>query len=77
MTTELAEGKCRVCGCTELAPCIIGGGDGNPAEPCAWFDIGETLCTNPRCIAEFPLETLLTMMRERRAFRTFIEIGTR
>lgn len=73
---EVITERCRVCGCTELRPCI-GGGDGNPVEFCSWFDYEETLCTNLRCIAETPLETLLTMIREKRAFKTFIEIGTR
>lgn len=78
MTTKVVtEGKCRVCGCTELLRCMSPGGDGNPVEMCSWFDLEETLCDNMTCIAVMPLETLLVMVREKRAFKTFIEIGTR
>jgi hypothetical protein len=51
-------GKCRVCGCTDLKPCAIGGGHGNPVEFCWWLDIEHTLCSNPRCIAVTPVSVL-------------------
>jgi hypothetical protein len=76
VTIPHAAGKCRVCGCSELRPCMSEGGDGNPVQFCSWFDLEETLCTNLPCIGATPLETLLKMTREMRAFKTFIEIGT-
>jgi hypothetical protein len=54
-------GKCRVCGCTELNPCMSRGGDGEPIETCAWLDFDHTLCTNLRCVALTPLADLLEM----------------
>ena len=48
--------KCRVCGCTELNPCITDAG-----EPCAWLDFDHTLCSNPQCVARIPLDALLEM----------------
>lgn len=56
MTFE--SGKCRVCGCTDLQPCVVGGGKGNPVEFCLWLDAEHTLCSNPRCIAVTPLSVL-------------------
>lgn len=53
--------KCRVCGCTDLNPCLFGGGDGNPVATCAWVDFDHTLCSNIRCIAVMPLADLLEM----------------
>lgn len=38
-------GRCRICGCTELAACDLGE-DG----PCGWFDGSRTLCDNPDCV---------------------------
>jgi hypothetical protein len=63
MTTMLVEfNKCRVCGCTELNPCLFRiGGLGEPLESCAWFDFDHTLCTNPRCVAAIPLRDLERM----------------
>jgi hypothetical protein len=54
--------KCRVCGCTELQPCLVTypGGVRAP-EPCAWLDPGHTLCSNPRCVALVPLDELIDM----------------
>jgi hypothetical protein len=50
-------GICRVCGCTDDAPCLTGPeGD---FIPCFWVDRANTLCSNPDCIAVTPLETLL------------------
>ena len=39
-------GRCRVCGCTDSAPCIGKGG-----KPCGWVDDQHTLCTHHTCIA--------------------------
>lgn len=60
-------GTCRVCGCTEANPCV--GRYVNPEKgeieqfACAWLDAARTLCTNPRCVAEIPLDELLAMER--------------
>lgn len=58
MTLLVAVERCRICGCTNELPCIWNdiGGDQNI---CDWFDIDHTLCTNPRCIAQIPLDELL------------------
>jgi len=45
--TEVKKGVCRICGCTETTPCIDKEG-----EACMWQDNSETLCSNPKCIAE-------------------------
>jgi len=50
-------GKCRVCGCTEFAPCQLETG-----HPCAWLDSDCTLCTNLRCVAALPIEDLLELV---------------
>ena len=42
-----AGGKCRICGCTDSAPCV----SRSTGATCAWTDRTKTLCTNPRCIA--------------------------
>jgi hypothetical protein len=57
VTTE----KCRVCGCTELNPCLSGGGDGRALTRCRWMDFDHTLCSNFRCVAMIPLDELLEM----------------
>lgn len=53
-------GRCRICGCTELAPChwteIIR--DEETPMVCAWLDFDRTICTNPRCVAVVPLTEL-------------------
>ena len=55
-------GICRVCGCTADRPCV--GRSVNPETSeieevtCSWFDVDRTLCTNPRCIAQVPVEEL-------------------
>jgi hypothetical protein len=54
-------GKCRVCGCTELAPCKLIDRKTGGIYPCAWVDVEKTLCVNPRCVAETPIPELLTM----------------
>jgi hypothetical protein len=57
VTTE----KCRVCGCTDLNPCLSPGGTGGPVTRCVWMDFDHTLCSNLRCIARVPLGELLEM----------------
>lgn len=55
-------GICRVCGCSESAPCVLPSEfDDDPERPltCAWIDPARTLCSNPRCMAVIPLEELL------------------
>jgi hypothetical protein len=67
MTTLLVETeKCRVCGCTELRPCLFSVGQGNPLMPCSWLDLDHTLCTNPRCVGAVPLAELdeMVIMRQ-------------
>ena len=60
--------KCRVCSCTETAPCVIEDQHGR-AITCSWLDFDHTLCTNKRCIAEVPLEVLLELTVMRRPAR--------
>lgn len=61
MTAVVEAGKCRVCGCTDINPCLSDGGDGKPLEACAWLDFDHTLCSNLRCVAVVPLAELLEM----------------
>jgi hypothetical protein len=49
-------GKCRVCGCTDARPCLIG-----DAQTCSWFDKDHTLCDNLDCIAEVTIGELEQM----------------
>lgn len=64
MTTKVVTaGKCRVCGCTDLNPCVSGGGDGNPVMRCAWMDVDHTLCSNFRCIAVIQIDELMAIVR--------------
>jgi hypothetical protein len=44
----MRKGTCRICGCTDSTPCLIGFFD----EPCVWADSTKTLCTNPNCLAK-------------------------
>lgn len=55
-------GKCRVCGCSELKPCLFQLAQGQPLVACSWIDPGKTLCSNFRCIAHVPLAELIRMM---------------
>lgn len=57
----LTQGKCRVCGCSNLNPCFLGGGNGAPIETCSWLDADHTLCSNLECIAVTPLRVLMEM----------------
>jgi hypothetical protein len=71
----LEPGKCRVCGCTELNPCLSRGGDGNPVEPCAWLDFDHTLCSSLRCVAMVTLDSSSKWMRrEGRVLAIFLKI---
>jgi hypothetical protein len=54
-------GKCRVCGCTSLAPCQ----DNGDGVPCSWLDPRGTLCDNIQCIAKIPLDVLERLLEER------------
>lgn len=56
-----APGKCRVCGCSQLKPCLFRIADGEPLLSCTWIDFDHTLCSNFRCIAIVPLDELLEM----------------
>jgi hypothetical protein len=52
--TILQTGRCRVCGCTDRRPCQLL----EPFRPCGWANVSHTLCDNPRCLAEVPLEVI-------------------
>jgi len=66
IAVQSISGKCRVCGCTELNPCLFDMGPGQPLETCIWFDFDHTLCTSLRCVAAVPLEELVDMAILRR-----------
>jgi hypothetical protein len=70
-TLVYVAGECRICGCTEVKPCrfldpdypealdpedILE--DQAPELTCYWVDACRTLCSNPRCLAVIPLETI-------------------
>lgn len=58
----VTSGVCRVCGCTELNPCVMEGG-----LTCVWVDAEHTLCDNLQCIAVVPigeLEQMTAIYRE-------------
>lgn len=73
-TLALSPGTCRFCGCTETRACSFPASDGpldleanfsideilNAPETlaCWWVDSPRTLCSNPRCLAQIPLEAL-------------------
>jgi hypothetical protein len=59
VTLEIESGKCRVCGCSELNPCLTYDRPGHPLIPCAWVDPRRTLCSSLLCIASVPLAELL------------------
>jgi hypothetical protein len=56
-----APGKCRVCGCSQLKPCLLQIAPGEPLIACAWIDFDHTLCSNFRCIGTIPLDELLEL----------------
>jgi hypothetical protein len=43
-TKKPKRGVCRVCGCTDLEPCIVN------HRTCAWVDRAKTLCSAGPCI---------------------------
>jgi hypothetical protein len=59
----LRPGTCRFCGCTESHACIFPDPDSdNPRDPnlltCWWIDPAKTVCSNPHCVAQMPIEEL-------------------
>ncbi len=59
----LKRGVCRICGCTELSPCVksspwgpgirvLQPGAGQGPLPCGWKDKTKTLCDSIRCLEE-------------------------
>lgn len=56
-----APGKCRVCGCSSVKPCLFQIAAGEPLIACSWIDFDHTLCSNFRCIAVIPLDELLEL----------------
>jgi len=59
-------GICRVCGCTDLSPCIFsadeprfGADDPGILQQCSWMDAAHTLCSNFKCVAVVPLDELV------------------
>jgi hypothetical protein len=67
MNTVLVYGKCRVCGCSELQPCLLDSEPGTPIGFCHWMDRAKTLCSNVDCIAQIRLDELEKMLEETRA----------
>jgi hypothetical protein len=57
-------GTCRICGCTELEPCVFSTDRHDPDATCAWLDAEHTLCTNPLCVGQVPLHELEQMVLE-------------
>jgi hypothetical protein len=59
---------CQICGCTEQKPCQITEKNLKTGvvrkRACQWFDTNYTLCSNPRCIAQMPLEELEMMVEQ-------------
>ncbi len=62
-------GLCRVCGCTDLSPCIFSNdssafGEDEPGilRQCSWMDEKHTLCSNLECVAVVPLNELLEIV---------------
>ncbi len=58
--TILTPGQCRVCGCTELNPCVLQNDRGEMIA-CKWFDLNHSLCTNLACIAKTDMNVLMRM----------------
>ena len=63
----MINGVCRVCGCTDVLPCEVEVNDVNPSGVCQWMDEAHTLCSNPRCVADVPLQILLDVVFPRLA----------
>ena len=65
MSAPCISGVCRVCGCTENAPCLIYVEIADQeASPCWWIDRAKTLCSNPQCLAVVPLEQIERELEE-------------
>ena len=58
--THVLANKCRVCGCSELVPCVMLDVRGRQTT-CGWLDIDHSLCSNWRCIAMIPITELEKM----------------
>lgn len=54
------KGKCRVCGCTDLTPCVDLAG-----VTCHWLDFACTVCS--RCIATVSLDELDAIVEQLKA----------
>lgn len=67
VTIVSGEGKCRVCGCTDLNPCFGETEPGAPLEQCFWVTPERNLCSALHCIARVPLGELLEMQEAKRA----------
>jgi hypothetical protein len=62
MTREIEAGKCRRCGCTETTACQLTSLITGESFPCSWVDANRTLCSNPRCTVEIPMDDLIAML---------------
>lgn len=60
-------GTCQICGCTDVMPCAVEVNRVNPDGVCSWMDEAHTLCSNPMCVAEVPMQTLLDIVFPRYA----------
>jgi hypothetical protein len=59
----MINGVCRICGCTDVLPCTLNQDDDSvPLDVCQWMDEAHTLCSNPRCVANVPLQALLDIV---------------
>jgi len=64
MSASVMSGVCRVCRCTDEAPCVLNAGGyvvGDAAKTCVWIDDAHTLCSSPTCVAEIPMSELCEM----------------
>ncbi len=77
-SVALIPGTCRICGCTEDRACVFvdiaGEGSHGERDPervltCWWIDAGKTLCSNPECIAQVPLDELIYLGLEEKVAR--------
>ncbi|HZP33937.1 MAG TPA: hypothetical protein VFB23_11315 [Candidatus Acidoferrales bacterium] len=64
----LTPGTCRICGCTERNACHIQVGNAEFVG-CYWVDAGKTLCSNPECVAQVPLDELIYLGLEEKVAR--------
>jgi hypothetical protein len=56
------DGVCMFCLCTEESPCETENG------PCAWADLGHTICSNAECIAAAQSELGLSVANRARKY---------